>query len=466
MCWICGISFYSKDILEKISIPLSARKKQTSHKYYSEHLSLYHASLRLTDVDLAIRQPIEYDTLIISFVWEIYNREYLASNFLDWSSKRYTEWELIAELFFQLWIDFANYINGEFLIYIYDTSCDTHYFFRDRYGSRALYYFVYRNNIYFASEIKSLYKICESHQINRNALFEYMTCWFSHSPNTIFKGISIIPPAHVLSFSNGDIALKAFTTFHNQEKNKNFLEAFEKSVIRRIPREHNKIFLSLSWWLDSNLILYFLQKHFTWKIIAYSFLNTHNSDDIYCAQKNAKLYNIEHHIFRVTENLISDHYVHEGLVSLCNFSKILREALPQYDDVHIEFSWDGREEVFETNSHFDLDTIQKWILKFGLDASTRNKSFLNTSMLDFNLQLIEKITLNNLIERRLPFLDYEIIKFKHTKSYNDEIRSFLMQKWFTIVSHTYGHNQAINFKYPKTKEEITLYLNSFLKSLI
>jgi hypothetical protein len=40
-----------------------------------------------------------------------------------------------------------------------------------------------------------------------------------------------------------------------------------------------------------------------------------------------------------------------------------------------------------------------------------NHKFLNYTLFDFNLQLYDKVSLRNGVEIRLPFTDYELIRF-------------------------------------------------------
>lgn len=54
-----------------------------------------------------------------------------------------------------------------------------------------------------------------------------------------------------------------------------------------------------------------------------------------------------------------------------------------------------------------------------------NQEFLNHEMFDYNLQMIDKLTLRNGIERRLPFTDYELLRFKNYKTYRKEVEVFL-----------------------------------------
>jgi len=55
-------------------------------------------------------------------------------------------------------------------------------------------------------------------------------------------------------------------------------------------------------------------------------------------------------------------------------------------------------------------------------------------MFDYNLQMIDKITLRNGIERRLPFTDYELLRFFKYKTYRQEAEAFLALHGISLVS--------------------------------
>ena len=93
---------------------------------------------------------------------------------------------------------------------------------------------------------------------------------------------------------------------------------------------------------------------------------------------------------------------------------------------------DLKEELINSNTHFPYNEIigrykhfhsRGMIKDFQID-----QEFLNHEMFDYNLQMIDKLTLRNGIERRLPFTDYELLRFKNYKTYRKEAEMFLNSK--------------------------------------
>lgn len=475
MCWFAWWSFSDKEILQNISWSLKKRALWNEVFYTDDWVSYYHAPLKLTDLHLNTDQPFSDNNILVWFVWEIYNKSYLL-NYIGLSKETdISEIELIAKLYKKLWTWFASLLNGEFVIFIYDKVRGKHFLFRDRYGVHSVYYTVKDSVLYFSSHLQDLFHIHSQDQDENNIswILDYYIFWFSISPNTFIPNIKVLEPWTYFEFDNWEYKTFPFTPYIIQNETSSLIEGIEDAVKKRIPKQHKRIFMPISWWADSNLVLYFLQKYFKGEIICYTFSNENNQRDVEVATKNVKKYGLEHKIIEVPylEKLdyLKNITEHEWLVNLYNMSWKLRELYPEYDDVHIEFSWDGREELLQVNNHFDHASIEKryayikqqWL---GKDYEINN-AFLNTSMFDFNLQLIEKLTLWNLIERRLPFTDYDLLSFTWYKNYSQEVKEFLTLQWIQIVDWIYGHNTGVSFKYLYNVTEILDYIKVFQSRL-
>jgi len=473
MCWFLWFTFNDKDLLKDLWQYLYNRNKDWEIFYCSDNLSYYHASLKLSDLDKNQDQPLIYKSYMIWFIWEIYNKEYLLNLiWLKWEEK-YTELQVIWLLFEKKWPKFIDYVNWEFVIFIYDEKTKKYYLFRDRYWVHSVYYKIKNQKLYFSSEIKNLILKKTDLKLNKKAFFEYLIFKFSISPNTLVDWVNILNPWHYLEYSLDNLVIKKFWEYISQGNKETFIETLEKSVIRRIPKFKNRIFLPISWWADSNLVLYFLNKHFKWEIITYTFFNENNIEDVEIAKKNVKNYGLKHlliDINKLDKSFEDNIFIHEWLVKLNNIWKVLRNKYPEYSDINIEFTWDWREELLLVNNHYNyvnIITTYLYLLKRGfISRYNITQEFLNLNMFDFNLQLIEKVTLNNLIERRLPFTDYELLRFKWYKWYKMEAKKFLYDKWIDIVKWNYGHNNGINFKYlekNKLNKYIKIYFNQLYK---
>ena len=471
MCGFAWFTYQNEKLLENVSQTLKSRAIDDDYSYYDEWLSFYHAHLKISDLDKNTSQPLIWDHVVVWLVGEIYNKKHLLELvWIEGNAEDYTELQTIALCYEKLWENFINYVNGEFTIFIYDKTKSEYFLFRDRWGVNNAYYRIYKNQFYFASEMKAL--ILQVAEVDRNAFIEYMTFQFSISPNTIVKDVKTLRPGTYAVFKDGKLFLKDFKPYEYTETG-NIIETIEASICRRIPHFQKKIFISLSGWPDSNLILYFLDKHYQWEIIAYTFCTDENKSEVVYAVENAKKLWIQHLLIDMNaynfQDKKQDIYHHEWLLKSPNLWRIIREKYPEYNSIKVEFWWDGKEELILGNNHFPYESIQERYEYFRskdmINTFDINQEFLNKEMFDFNLQMIDKITLRNGLERRMPFTDYELLRFFKYQNYRQEAEDFLKTKWMSIIQGEYWYNIGTWFQYNFSPKEAAKDLFSQLNVL-
>lgn len=463
MCGFLGFTYRNEKLLKKLSEKLKDRAIDQDYYFYENDFSFYHAHLAISDLNKNTSQPLFFENIIVGFVGEIYNKQKLLD--FIWNNeeeKDFTELDVIFKSYKKFWKKFINFVNWEFAIVIYDKNIWKLFLFRDRWGTNNVYYKIKNWNLYFSSEIKSL--IFEKPRVSKSAFVEYLTFQFCISPNTIVDDIFSLEPGYILEFSNWEISREKFDDYIPQYNFVNIIEAIEYSIKSRIPKFQERIFISLSGGPDSNLILFFLKKYFHWEIIAYSFETSKNSREIDIARENTKKLWVKHLVLDMEKyaffEIESDIYNHEWLVKLPNLWKILKNNFPEFKNIKVEFGWDGKEELINFNTHFPYENIfakykyfkEKWIIKnFEI-----NQEFLNKKMFDFNLQMIDKITLRNGIERRLPFTDYELLKFVNYRNYRKEAEQFLNKNGLKIVDGEFGYGLWYWFSYLTEQDLVIL----------
>ena len=101
--------------------------------------------------------------------------------------------------------DCVERLNGDFAFAIWDARRRQLMLARDRMGVRPLFYAQRGGALYFASEVKALLQVpgIEA-ELDPIALDQIFTFWFPLAPRTIFKGVSELPPAHVLVARDGE----------------------------------------------------------------------------------------------------------------------------------------------------------------------------------------------------------------------------------------------------------------------
>lgn len=115
-----------------------------------------------------------------------------------------------------------------FAFAIWDRPHNVLFCARDYFGIKPFYYTIQNDQFIFASEIKAILEHpAYERELNREALEQYLSFQFSALPETFFKGIFKLPPAHSLTVHrNGTIELKRYwEPSFNEEKDRPLDEA-------------------------------------------------------------------------------------------------------------------------------------------------------------------------------------------------------------------------------------------------
>jgi len=172
---------------------------------HSDTWNLFLGHRRLSIIDLSSKghQPMGDDTgtVWLSYNGEVYNflelREELEK--LGHRLKSRTDTEVILHAYLEWGIDAVDRFNGMFAFALWDERRQALYLARDRCGIKPLYYHLGDNELVFASEIKSILAyLPEKPKVDLPALNEYFSFQNVLSDRTLFEGIRLLPPAHIL----------------------------------------------------------------------------------------------------------------------------------------------------------------------------------------------------------------------------------------------------------------------------
>lgn len=224
MCGICGLvdprGQADAGLLEKMRDAMVHRGPDDAGLYISpdRRAGLGHRRLSIIDLSQAGRQPMsnEDETVWVSFNGEIYNFLELRRGLLrrghHFTSNADTE--VIVHLYEEIGEDFILELDGQFAIALWDQERAKLLLARDHFGKKPLYHRRTPHGIAFASEIKSLLADPECpRQVDEEALFDYLTFQYVPQPRTIFRGISKLPPGHLLTFRGGEPAVRPYWSF-------------------------------------------------------------------------------------------------------------------------------------------------------------------------------------------------------------------------------------------------------------
>ena len=211
MCGIAGIFNLNEEpaslpLIKKITSALNHRGPDGEGYFAEENIALGHKRLAILDLSPKGAQPMfsKNNEWIIIFNGCIYNfielRNQLRSNGFSFISNSDTE--VIAEGLSAHGPAFFERLNGMFAIAAYNKKTKELYLSRDRYGVKPLYYWFNGKSLVFASEIKAIlkhpdYKI----EVDLHSLNEYFSFQNLFAYHTLFKGITMLPPANTIKIT-------------------------------------------------------------------------------------------------------------------------------------------------------------------------------------------------------------------------------------------------------------------------
>lgn len=169
---------------------------------------------RLSIIDLgSSRQPMHSvdERWVLVFNGEIFNYRELRAR-LDYPFATDGDTEVILAGITVHGLDFIEQLVGQFAFALVDRHTGRVHLVRDRLGVLPLYYSLSGRELVFGSEVKSvLAGLPRRPDVDLKSLDAYLTARSVPSPNTLFSGISKLPPAHRAEIeSDGSVRLTRY----------------------------------------------------------------------------------------------------------------------------------------------------------------------------------------------------------------------------------------------------------------
>ncbi|MCU1265051.1 MAG: Asparagine synthase [Acidobacteria bacterium] len=222
MCGIAGLVNCPNDERLAVMTDLQAHRgpdDQGVRYFPEESVGLGHRRLSIIDLSPAGHQPMSNDdeSIWITFNGEIYNFNELRTG-LEQRGHRFkskSDTEVIIRLYEQDGADCVKQLNGMFALAILDRRRKKLLLARDHFGIKPLYYYSRNGQLAFASEIKGILASgIYSPDINWQGLYDYFTYLYVPSPQTIFRDIQQLPPAHLLELDLESHEMKVRRFWH------------------------------------------------------------------------------------------------------------------------------------------------------------------------------------------------------------------------------------------------------------
>jgi len=211
MCGITGIFNFNKQpiahqIIKSMTDAIAHRGPDGEGIYIEENIGLGHRRLAILDISPKGAQPMlsHNGEWVIVFNGCIYNFRDLK---LELQSKgrefiSTSDTEVITEGLAVYGPSFFERLDGMFAIAAWHKPSKTLWLSRDRFGIKPLYYWENGETLLFSSEIKafmehSSFKV----EVNLDALNEYFSFQNVFSAHTLFKGVTMLPPASTVKIN-------------------------------------------------------------------------------------------------------------------------------------------------------------------------------------------------------------------------------------------------------------------------
>lgn len=181
-------------------------------------IGMVHRRLAIIDLSEAANQPMcdRNEDIWIVFNGEIYNHGEIRKELnqikrIEWKTD-HSDTEVIIHAYAVWGIKCLKKFRGMFAIALWDKKKDTVYLIRDRLGIKPLYYGMTDSRINFASSAAALLEdYDQSREIDKEAMFDFLSLLAVPAPNTLFKKIKKIPAGNYIELKpDGEINQRCY----------------------------------------------------------------------------------------------------------------------------------------------------------------------------------------------------------------------------------------------------------------
>ena len=218
MCGITGVfAFTDTGRLALTRLPAATdaivrRGPDSEGHFVYEQCGLGFRRLAILDLSADGNQPMTDASgrYTIVFNGEIFNfkelRAKLVKRGIQFHSQ--TDTEVILNLYLTEGRGFLNKLNGFFGLAIYDKEENSLFIARDRYGVKPLLIYRDEDQLFFASEMKSLLALGIPRKLDYVSLTQYLQLNYIPGPASIFRGVKKLLPGHYLFVKDNKVVKK------------------------------------------------------------------------------------------------------------------------------------------------------------------------------------------------------------------------------------------------------------------
>ncbi len=374
MCGLLGV--VSKNTLhdrQEISaaLDLMIERGPDGKGIWSDHkqVTLAHRRLAIVDQDNG-HQPIfnENKNIVAIVNGEFYNHEKIRKKLCKKGHRFHSQSdsEIIVHLYEEYGEECVQHLDGEFTFILWDRDKELLLAARDPFGVKPLVFSEHEGHFYFASKAKAILALTGYRKWNTFALLSSLRHQYAPPTMSLFDGIEVLPPGHLLTLSKGGLKTRFYTDFIDQDslpkETFSLRELLEKAVKKRTQGDQ-KITCTLSGGIDSSAIAALLSKQQeNTEAFCLIFDGQEDADreDIH-AQRVADFLDVDLHLVEISprgvlENLAPAIYHSEGLCINGHLSaKFLLSKAIHRAGYKVALSGEGADELFFGYPHLRQD---------------------------------------------------------------------------------------------------------------
>lgn len=212
MCGINGVTRRDRELVERMNTATAHRGPDGVGIYENDHITFGHNRLAIIDLSPQGAQPMQNadGSLIITYNGELYNYRELRREFADYPFRSETDTEVILAAYAKWGIACLKRFNGIFAFALWDAKREELVLARDPMGVKPLYYCIHNGTVFFSSEIKALLETGVARTLDVNAFSHFIRILDVLEPDTPFKDVKKLLPAHYAIVKDGIVTLTQY----------------------------------------------------------------------------------------------------------------------------------------------------------------------------------------------------------------------------------------------------------------
>ena len=394
MCGICGIIDLTgkpaeREVVAGMCDALKHRGPDDEGIYSSTGSTacLGHRRLSIIDLSSSARQPMsnEDGSVWLVFNGEIYNFHELRPGLEKRGHKfrSHSDTETIIHLYEEYGEECVSHLRGMFAFAIWDDRKKVLFAARDRAGKKPFLYYYESGRFVFSSELASLLRSgMVPKEIDPGAINYYMSLGYIPAPDTVFRKVRKLPPAHFLMMGKSGVEIKRYWSLDYAKKIK-ISEGEAALETLRLLREAVKIRLYsdvplgafLSGGIDSSCVVALMSEFTRVKTFSIGF-EERDYSELRFAKEISRRFGTEHHEFTVRPKALE---VLELLVERYGEPYADSSCIPTYyvsretrAFVTVALNGDGGDESFAGYERYQAMNAAERIGRLGLKGAARS----------------------------------------------------------------------------------------------